>query len=98
MDWIVGVMNRRVLRIDVSESFQALPSAPCVEAVIHWRARAGRTLEPESFLRVLIERLPDYPFRQRQREFCVGGESATEGSRVEHKQTWQGYHFLSSDN
>lgn len=91
-------MHPMSFRIDLSESFEQLPSAPSVEAVIHWRARAGRTLEPDSFRRLLIERLPDYPFQQRQQEFQVGGEFGPEGSHVEHKQTWQGYRFQSSDN
>ena len=82
----------------MSEPFEQLPSAPSVEAVIHWRARAGRTLEPDSFRRLLIEKLPDYLFQQRQQEFRVGGEFGPEGSHVEHKQTWQGYRFQSSDN
>jgi len=91
-------MNPMAFRIDLSESFAQLSSAPSVEAVIHWRARAGRTLEPDSFRRLLIEKLPDYPFQQRQQEFQVGGEFGPEGSHVEHKQTWQGYRFQSSDN
>lgn len=91
-------MNPMAFRIDLSESFAQLSSAPSVEAVIHWRARAGRALEPESFRQLLIEKLPDYPFQQRQQEFRVGGEFGPEGTHVEHKQTWQGYRFQSSDN
>lgn len=91
-------MNTKEFRIDFSESFEQLPAAPSVEAIIHWRARAGRTLEPDTFQRVLIEKLPEYPSQQRQQEFRVGGEFGPEGSHVEHKQTWQGYRFQSSDN
>ena len=90
-------MNTTDFTIDLSQTFDHLPSAPSVEAVIHWRARAGRTLEPENFQRQLIEQLPDYPSPQRQQEFLVGGEFGPEGSHLEHKQTWQGFRFQSAD-
>ncbi|MEJ7590428.1 MAG: TIGR04255 family protein [Planctomycetaceae bacterium] len=91
-------MNSTGFKIDLSETFEHLPEAPSVEAVIHWRARAGRTLEPDNLRRMLIDRLPNYPSPQRQQEFSVGADFGTDGSHVEHRQTWQGFRFQSSDN
>ena len=39
-------MSGNVFKIDLSESFEHLPNAPIVEAVIHWRARAEKKSNP----------------------------------------------------
>lgn len=91
-------MKTKAFKIDLRETFEQLSAAPSVEAVIHWRARAGRTLDPDGLQHRLVNLLPDYPTVQRQQEFRVGAELGPEGSQIEHKQTWQGFRFQSSDN
>jgi hypothetical protein len=53
-------MSSTGFNLDLSEPFEHLANAPIVEAVIHWRARSGKVIEPVVFLGQLREKLPDY--------------------------------------
>ncbi|MBM4091685.1 MAG: TIGR04255 family protein [Planctomycetes bacterium] len=90
-------MSGEGFKIDLSESFEHLPNAPIVEAVIHWRARAERKLEPAALLDQLKAKLPDYPHSQRQQEFGVATQISAEGESVRQHHAWHGYRFESAD-
>ena len=91
-------MSTANFKIDYTESFDHLPKAPIVEAVIHWRARAGKKIEPDLFLKQLQERLPDYSTVQRQHELAFGGEVRPDGSSIQIKQDlWNGFRLETSD-
>ena len=90
-------MSGNGFKIDLSESFEHLPNAPIVEAVIHWRARAEKKLEPDALLEQLKERLLEYPNPQRQQEIGVGAEFGPEGASVQQRHIWHGYRFESAD-
>jgi uncharacterized protein (TIGR04255 family) len=90
-------MSGKGFKIDLSESFEHLPNAPIVEAVIHWRARAEKKLDPDALLEQLMDRVPEYPNHQRQQEIGVGAEIGREGASLQQRQTWQGYRLESSD-
>lgn len=90
-------MSGKGFKIDLSESFEHLPNAPIVEAVIHWQARAEKKLEPDAFLEQLKDRLPEYPHQQRQQEIGVGAEIGPEGASLQQRHTWHGYRLESVD-
>ena len=90
-------MNSSEFKIDSSESFEHLPNAPIVEAIIHWRARAEKKLEPDDLLEQLKAKLPDYPNSQRQQEFGVGAEFGLESSKVSQHRNWHGFRFETAD-
>lgn len=90
-------MSDDAFKTDLSESFEHLPNAPIVEAVIHWRARAEKKLEPDALLENLKEKLPDYPNVQRQRELGVFAEIGPDGASVQKQDNWLGYRFESAD-
>ncbi len=90
-------MHPNQLSIDLNESFEHLPNAPIVEAVIHWRSRPGVSITPDHLLTYLKGRLPDYPNPQNQTEIKVDGELSQQTSSVRLGQTWQGFRFESSD-
>lgn len=90
-------MSSSEFKIDSSESFEHLPNAPIVEAVIHWRARSGKKLEPDELLEQLKEELPDYPNSQRQQELGIGAEFRAESSSVRQHQNWHGFRFETAD-
>ena len=83
--------------IDLTEVFEHLPKAPIVEAVIYWRARSEKRVEPDAFLEQLKAKLPDYPNSQRQQELNVGAEFGPEGSSVRQHQHWHGFRFETAD-
>ena len=91
-------MNNKDFVIDFHQPFENLPNAPIVEAVIHWRAKAGRKLEPDDFLGKLKDRLPNYPNSQRQQEVKLDSEISTSGSSFKIQQPhWHGFRFESKD-
>jgi uncharacterized protein (TIGR04255 family) len=89
--------RRPAFKFDLAESFPHLPSAPIVEAVIHWTARAGKELQPDELKNQLRERLADYPECQPvgllQLEAAVSAEGASESRRA----SWHGFRLTSSD-
>jgi uncharacterized protein (TIGR04255 family) len=90
-------MDKAGFRIDLNESFEHLPGAPIAEALIHWRARAGKTLTAESFQTALTDRLTDYPAPKRQHQLQVGAEIAESESSVQQRQVWHGVRFESEN-
>jgi uncharacterized protein (TIGR04255 family) len=78
--------------IDLSERFPRLLSAPSIEAVIHWQARAGKTLEPETLKAELAHRIPDYPILQSQQDVQFGATGTPDGSSEFFQRTqWSGF-------
>jgi hypothetical protein len=47
-------------RIDLAKTFETLPKAPIVEAVIHWRARPTVSLNSSSLRQKLQDHLTEY--------------------------------------
>jgi uncharacterized protein (TIGR04255 family) len=82
-------------KIDVGESFETLPHAPIVEAVIEIRARAEAPWQESTISEELKSKLPDYPI--------IGSQSAfrqevrfSSGQPPETKQEdlgWKGLRF-----
>lgn len=90
-------MSLTDFKIDLSETFEHLPNAPIVEAVIHWRARSGKKLVPDTLLEELRAKLPDYPNSQRQHELGVDTEFSPEGSSIRQYHDWHGFRFETAD-
>lgn len=90
-------MSGRSFKVDLSETFEHLPNAPIVEAVIHWRARAEKKLEPAKLLEQLKAKLPDYPHLQRQQEIAVETEFDAEGGSLRQNHAWHGFRLESTD-
>ncbi len=91
-------MNARpTFTIDSQEAFPHLPGAPIVEAVIHWRARAEKTLERAKLLEEIKARLPDYPTVQLQQEVQFEAQIGTEGASGAQRARWAGFRFESAD-
>lgn len=91
------MQNGHSIKIDLSESFEHLPSAPIVEAVIHWQARAEKALEPAALLKHLKDQLPQYPNHQRMQRFGVEGEIGPHGTSLHQSQSWYGYRLETAD-
>lgn len=83
--------------IDFQEQFERFPHAPIVEAVIHWRARAERSLDPDKFLRELTSRLDDYPNQRPQHEIQWETQLGPQAAASRHQTQWQGFRFESAD-
>lgn len=77
--------------IDLSETFPHLPGAPIVEAVIHWRARAGSGLEPDALRQELAARLPEYPEIHPQHEWQFAGRGSAASSEISQSTRWHGF-------
>lgn len=84
-------------KIDLAEEFPHLRRAPIVEAVIHWRARSEKPLEPQELRRQLAEVLPDYPTINSQHALHVESAASPEGSTVSRRDEWIGFHVTSAD-
>lgn len=90
-------MSGEAFKIDLTESFEHLPNAPIVEAVIHCRARVEKKLVPSALLEQLKDRMPDYPVSQRQQEIGVNAEIGPEGTALNQSHSWHGFRFQSAD-
>jgi len=89
-----------VFEINMDESFAHLRSAPIVEAVIHWRAKAETSFDRDELKRQLADQLPDYPsvHDQYDYELQIGPEIGPQGSTTEPpKSQWQGFRIQSDD-
>lgn len=85
-------------KIDLTETFEHLPNAPIVEAVIHWRARSEKKLMPADLLEQIKQRLPDYPTAQQQQEVEMESQFGPDGaSTQQHRTTWHGFRFESAE-
>ena len=87
------------IKINLSQPFEHLLSAPIVEAVIEIRARATRVLEESSLRSVLEPRLNGYEFQDSLRVYQ--GEVMIEGGKPPSQKVsdlgWIGVRFRSSD-
>lgn len=88
----------RQFTIDLKESFPHLPHAPIVEAVIHWRARSEKALEPDKLLEELKERLPNYPTAKPQHEVQLQAQIGPAGSAQAQHARWHGFRLESTDH
>src|SRR3990172_1296815 len=94
----VSMNQERQFRFDLEESFPNLPTAPIVEAVIHWTARGERSFQREEFGLRLAEQVPDYPDCQPQHELHLEAQFAADGSSTQiRRDTWRGFRLTSSD-
>ena len=91
-------MSNSDFKIDLGETFEHLPNAPIVEAVIHWRARAEGKLEPSDLLVRLKDKLPDYPTSQSQQTIEMHSHVGPHGDSAQvHRANWHGFRFESKD-
>ena len=81
----------------MQETFPHLPDAPIVEAVINWRARAEKTLEPAELLEEIKARLPDYPTVQRHQEVQLEAQIGPEGTAQAQRTRWLGFRVETED-
>ena len=88
-----------VVEIKTDESFEHLPHAPIVEAVIDIRARAAQKLEESSVRSRLESSLEAYGFLDSQREFHgeVQARPGKPPSQLVRDVGWKGVRFRSSD-
>lgn len=88
-----------IVDIKPDESFEHLPRAPIVEAVIEIRARATQSLQESSLRSALESRLTGYGFLDSLRGFQ--GEVKIEGGKPPVQQVsaigWMGLRFRSTD-
>jgi len=90
-------MAKNSFEIDLIKEFPHLPNAPIVEAVIHWRARAAKSLNPESFFGALREKLPNYPNARPQQEIEMEMQAGPDGSRHTQQTHWHGFRFQAAN-
>lgn len=76
--------------IDPNQRFEQLPSAPIVEAVIHWQAPAGKTLDKDALRKELVSRFPDYQLHDQQ-EFDAKMQASVDGVELRQQTRWGGY-------
>ena len=84
-------------QINLDESFERLPRAPIVEAVIHWRAQPAQKLDPKQFLQELKGRLPEYPNIQPQVELAVNHQVGPDGATLSQSHAWQAFQLRTQD-
>lgn len=85
--------------LDINTPFPTLKDAPIIEAVIHWQAHAGKTLEPDALRATLTQRLPDYPILQAQHGMEIEAMGAPDGSsEVSHRTQWNGFRLQDGQN
>ena len=91
-------MTENDFTIDLNETFEHLPKAPIVEAVIHWRARSENELDPDDLLPALKDHLPDYPDSQPQHKIEMQAQVGPRGESAQsHSSRWHGFLFKSED-
>lgn len=80
------------LVINHDEIFPQLTRSPLIEAVIYWQAKANKNLESEPLREELLQRLPNYPWIQRQKEIRVETSGKVGGdSQVNTSIQWKGF-------
>ncbi|MBN2133795.1 MAG: TIGR04255 family protein [Sedimentisphaerales bacterium] len=89
--------QERIFQLDLNETFSHLAAAPIVEAVIHWRARAGKVFQSEVLRQQLVERLPGYPDCRPQHQLEVESQFAGGSASQIQRQIWQGFRLTSED-
>jgi len=95
----LAMKQRPDIVFDPSEKFPHLASAPIVEAVIHWAAKATKRLDKEALQRQLTQRLPGYPQCQSDHELSLEAQIGPDGSSTQIRHdTWRGFRLTSSDD
>ncbi len=85
-------------RFDLGEEFPHLSSAPIVEAVIQWTARAESSLVAASFQEQLVCQLAEYSEPKIQHKLQLSAEISTDGSSKQTREdAWHGIRFDSED-
>jgi uncharacterized protein (TIGR04255 family) len=89
-----------IVTINPEETFECLPKAPIVEAVIDLRARAETDWKEEFITDVLKTKLPDYPKKHSlsgfQQEFTLTPGAAPNTKTIE--TGWEGLRLQTGDN
>lgn len=95
---IFAMKRQRADARDGTDDFPHLPSAPIVEAVIHWQARATRVWKPEDLQKELSKRLPTYPECRPQRAIQLEAQVESDGSATQiRRESWHGFRLASAD-
>lgn len=81
---------RKRFIIDLSKKFQRLPDAPIVEAVLHWQAAAGKTLDKTTVQAELKQRFPNYDCHEQQ-EMGAAIQASPKGIEVRQSTRWDGF-------
>lgn len=94
----MSMKESRQFTFNLQDEFPHLPSAPIVEAVIHWRARINKTLVPADLKEQLVERLPDYLEFEQQHELQLEAQFDSDGSSTQiRRDNWRGFRCNSTD-
>lgn len=84
--------------IDPNTEFPHLPNAPIVEAVLHWKAVAGRTLDKETVQSQLRQRFPKFDCKHQQRHQLEAAiQKSSEKVELRHHSRWDGFRLSSQD-
>ena len=90
--------QRREFQLDLTETFPRLPASPVVEAVLHWHARAGKTILGDELRKQLGERLPEYPEYRPQHQLELQAQFTADGSSTQVRpDNWHGFRLTSRD-
>jgi uncharacterized protein (TIGR04255 family) len=84
---------RNQLTIDLAEEFERLPSAPIVEAVIHWQAPAGKSLDQATLREELTRRFPNYDCK-RQQGFQAALTGSADAVEFTQRTQWEGFRLI----
>jgi uncharacterized protein (TIGR04255 family) len=97
----MNIMNLTKLAINIDESFQYLPRASIVEAVIDIQARPGVILEEATLKLQLESRLSGYQFLDSMKNLQIQHEVNLQGgasiSPIIRELAWKGSRFQSGD-
>lgn len=84
--------------IDPNTKFPHLPDAPIVEAVLHWKAPAGKTLDKETVQSQLRQRFPKYNCKdQQQHQLEAEIQKSPEKVELRHHSRWDGFRLTCQD-
>jgi uncharacterized protein (TIGR04255 family) len=86
------------ISIDPNETFPTLKAAPSIEAVIHWQAPAGKTLEQDSLREILTQRLPEYPIIQTQQDIQMEMGVLSGSPEFSQRIQWNGFRLQDEQN
>ncbi len=85
---------RTTFTIDLNEPFPHLSAAPIVEAVIHWRAPAGRPLHRADLQAALTSKFDQYDCREQQ-EVGTAFQASHERTEFRQETQWNGFRLTS---
>jgi uncharacterized protein (TIGR04255 family) len=82
--------------INLDRDFPHLADAPIVEALIHWQASPGRSLDREELQKELVRRFDDYAVHDQQ-QFETALIASSEGVETSQRTRWGGFRLTSAD-